>query len=327
VTKTFTALGIGLAYDRGLILSMDEPLSTWFPELANDPSKSRLKLRHILQHTSGILTTQGSHDIYPQKDFAKFALESAIVSAPGEEFKYNNRAINIASAVVRKVTGQPMDVLIARNLFEPMEIKDYRFRHDRAGNMWAMDGLELKASDLVKIGCLLADAGKWNGRQIVSKRWMKMATQASLVSLDRDGAYGLGMFVIEMDAPLMIHVATVDALEKAGLDSAMAAKLRLAADRKFQGGKELGAALKAAMTTTELEAISAVAFREMTPIYDNLTGRKLLAHSGEIGEVVIGLQGSSIGVARTIDEKPGRAGDYTFGKIYRLVLDLTPAAP
>jgi hypothetical protein len=147
------------------------------------------------------------------------------------------------------------------------------------------------------------------------------------VSLDRNGAYGLGIFVIEMDAPLMIHVATVDALKKAGLDSAKAAKLRLVADRKFQSGKELGAALKAAMTTAELEAISAVAFREMTPIYDNLTGRKLLAHSGEIGEVVIGLQGSSIGVARTIDEKPGRAGDYTFGKIYRLVLDLTPAAP
>ena len=192
VTKTFTALGIGLAYDRGLIRSMDEPLSTWFPELANDPSKSLLKLRHILQHTSGILTTQGSHDIYPQKDFAKFALESAIVSAPGEEFKYNNRAINLASAVVRKVTGQPMDALIARNLFEPLGIKDYKFRHDRAGNTWAMDGLELKASDLVKIGCLLADGGKWNGRQIVSERWMKMATQASLVSLDVTAPTGWG---------------------------------------------------------------------------------------------------------------------------------------
>jgi hypothetical protein len=50
----------------------------------------------------------------------------------------------------------------------------------------------------------------------------------------------------------------------------------------------------------------------------------MLAHSGEIGEIVIAMPGNGVAVARTIDEKRGRAGDYGFGTIYRHVLDLVP---
>jgi CubicO group peptidase (beta-lactamase class C family) len=324
ITKVFTGLAVGLAWDKGLIPSIDEPVSTWFPEIANDSQKGRLKLRHLLQHTSGIFTTQGSHDIYPQRDFVKFALESPVDSPPGEEFKYNNRAINIASGIVRKVTGKPMDDLLVANLFQPLGITDYKFRHDRAGNTWAMDGLELKVSDLVKIGCLLADNGRWKDKQIISEKWLAVATQASLVSLDRNGAYGLGLFVLEPDARLTIPAATVDALEKAGLTNAIAAKLRRLANQEFKGGKEFGQALKKMLSLAELETISSVAGREMMPLYRNVNGRKLLAHSGEIGEVVLAMPDYGIAVARTIDEKRGRAGDFGFGTIYRRVLDLVP---
>src|SRR6185295_5107602 len=138
---------------------------------------------------------------------------------------YNNRAINIASGVVRKATGKPMEDLLVEHLFKPLGIIDYKFRHDRKGNTWAMDGLELKVSDLVKIGCLLADNGQWKGKQIISERWLSVATQASLVSLDRNGAYGLGLFVLEPDARLTILSATVDALAKAGLNDGITSKL------------------------------------------------------------------------------------------------------
>jgi len=322
ITKVFASLAVGLAWDRGLIPSIDEPISTWFPQIAGDPLKSRIKLRHLLQHTSGIFTTQGSQDIYPQPDFVKFALESPVVSPPGEEYKYNNRAINIASGIVRQVTGKPMEDLLVAGLFRPLGITDYRFHHDRAGNTWAMDGLELKVSDLVKIGCLLADNGRWKDQQIVSEKWLAVATQASLISLDRKSGYGLGLVVIELNARLSIPAAPVDALEKAGLATATIAKLRPLADQEFKSEKELGQALKQVLSLTELDAISAVAGHEMMPIYRNASGRRLLMHDGEIGEILIALPGYGIGVARTIDEKRGRAGDFGFSAIYEEVLDL-----
>ena len=322
VTKVFAGLAVGLAWDKGLIRSIEEPLSTWYPELASDPAKSHLKLRHVLQHTSGIFTTAGSHDIYPQKDFVRFALQSPLVSAPGEEFKYNNRAINVASGVVGKVTGKSMEELLVTDLFRPLGITDYKFRHDKTGNTWAMDGLEMKASDLVKIGCVLAESGRWKGQQLLSERWMAVATQASLISLDRNGAYGLGVFVLEPDAKLTIPSNALAALEKAGLSTPILAKLRPLADREYQGGKEFGIALKQALSLAELESITSVAGQAMIPVYRNLGDRKLVAHSGEIGEVLVAMPGTGIAVARTIGEKRGRAGDYTFGRIYRDVLNL-----
>jgi len=55
---------------------------------------------------------------------------------------------------------------------------------------------------------------------------------------------------------------------------------------------------------------------------ETASGRRLLMHDGEIGEILIALPGYGIGVARTIDEKRGRAGDFGFSAIYEEVLDL-----
>jgi CubicO group peptidase (beta-lactamase class C family) len=328
VTKVFAGLAIGIAYDKGLIPSIDEPVSTWFPEMANDPLKSKIKLRHLLQHSSGILTTQGSQDIYPQHDFVKFALESPVVSTPGEEEKYNNRAVNIESGIIRTVTGKSMEEWLVENLFKPLGITDYKFRHDDAGNTWAMDGLELKASDIVKIACVLADDGKWQGNQIVSERWLAVAEQASLISMGTDAnPYGLGLFVFDPpDARLTIPIATVDALEKAGLSPDLVVKLRTVEGREFKGGIKFGQAMKQQFSATELEEISAMAGRKMIPVYRNLNGRVIVGHEGEIGEYIVALPAYHIAVARTIDEKRGRAGDYQLHTLFQRVYDLAPAA-
>jgi CubicO group peptidase (beta-lactamase class C family) len=326
VTKVFSALAIGIAYDKGLIPSIDEPVSTWFPEMANDPLKSKIKLRHLLQHSSGILTTQGSQDIYPQQDYVKFALESPVVSTPGEEVKYNNRAVNIESGIIRKVTGKSMEEWLVENLFKPLGITDYKFRHDDAGNTWAMDGLELKVSDMVKIASVLADDGKWQGKQIVSEKWLAVAEEASLISMGTDAnPYGLGLFVHDpQDARVTIPAATVDALEKAGLSQELVVKLRTLADMEFEGGIKFGQAMKQQFSATELEAISSVAGRQMIPVYQNLNGRVIVGHEGEIGEYIVALPAYHIAVARTIDEKRGRAGDFQFHSLFQRVYDLAP---
>jgi CubicO group peptidase (beta-lactamase class C family) len=55
ITKAFAGVAIGIAWDKGLIPSIDEPISTYFPEVNSDPLKRRIKIRHILTHTSGFL--------------------------------------------------------------------------------------------------------------------------------------------------------------------------------------------------------------------------------------------------------------------------------
>ena len=219
ITKLFAGLAVGMAWDKGLIPSIEEPLGTYFPEIKIDPLKRQIKIRHLLQHTSGIYTTPGSRDIYPQRDFVKFALEADVVSPPGEVFNYNNRAVNLLSGIIRQVAHESMEKFIVENLFRPLDIKDYSFEHDKAGNTWAMDRLELKTSDLVKVASVLADHGRWQGKQIISEKWLAVASQISLVALGTDHQYGLCLVADDLDSPLTIPASTVAGWSRAGWPS------------------------------------------------------------------------------------------------------------
>jgi CubicO group peptidase (beta-lactamase class C family) len=66
-----------------------------------------------------------------------------------------------------------MDVFIREEIFGPLGIKDFGWTLDRAGNPYGMAGLQIRAIDLAKIGKLMLDEGVWQGRQIVSKEWVR----------------------------------------------------------------------------------------------------------------------------------------------------------
>lgn len=324
VTKAFAGLAVGLAWDRGLIPGVEAPVSDYFPEAAKDPMFARVRIRHLLQHTSGIQTTRGSRDIYPQPDFVRFALESPVGTPPGEVYEYNNRAINLVSGIVGKVAGKRMEAFLVEHLFEPLEIREYRFGRDKAGNTWAMDGLELRVSDLIKVGDLLAQRGRWNGRQVISEKWLELAMQGNLIRLHRSAPVGLSLFSVDLDGGVSIPVVTVEALIRAGLEERLAGRLRPLAGREFAKASELGAELQATFQRPELEAIAAAGGRAMVRIYQKTGGRRLVYHDGDLGNYLIALPESGIAVARTIDERRGRGKPHDFAEILGLTARLVP---
>lgn len=324
VTKVLAGLAVGIAWDKGLIPSINEPVSRWYPEISGDPMKSQIRIRHLLDHTSGILTTQGSKDIYPQIDFVTFALQSDVVTPPGHVYRYNNRAINVASGIVRKASGQSMNEFLIEHLFKPLGIENFRLHTDRAGNGWGMDGAQLLINDLAKIGTVLANGGRYKDRQIISQRWLDIAFQASLVTLDGSASYGLGLFALDLDGGLEIPPSTVETLERSGLRSDLAKRLLPYAGREFPKAKDLGKALKSEFNPSELEEISSAGGQAMIPIYRNIRGRKMIAHSGEIGIILIAVPEFGISVARTIDESRGRNKPHGFDNIYSRVFKLLP---
>lgn len=324
VTKAFTGLALGIAWDRGLIPNIETPVSDYFPEVAKDPLFARVRIRHLLQHTSGIQTTRGSKDIYPQRDFVRFALESPVISPPGEVYEYNNRAINLLSGIVAKVANTTMEAFLIEHLFQPLGIRDYRFGRDKAGNTWAMDGLELKTSDLIRVGSLLANRGRWNDRQIVSERWLDLAMTGNLIRLHRSAPVGLSLFSLDLDGGVLIPASTVDALVQAGLEEPLANRLRSLSDREFAKASELGTALQATFQPAELEVIAAAGGRAMIPIYRKTKGRRLVYHDGDLGNYLIVIPESGLAVVRTIDERRGRGKPNGFEEIYGLTARLLP---
>jgi CubicO group peptidase (beta-lactamase class C family) len=327
ITKAFAGAAIGIAWDKGLIPSIDEPIGTYFPEANTDPLKRKIKIRHVLTHTSGLFATQGSREIYLQRDVVKFALAADVVSPPGEVFFYNNRAVNLLSGIIRKVSGESMEKFLVENLFRPLDIRDYSFEHDRAGNTWAMDQLRMKASDLVKFASVLANGGRWHGRQIISEKWLALASQVALVNLGAEHPYGLCLIASDLDSPVTIPAATVDALEKAGLTDSLVVKLRSLQDQPYKSDDALAKALRSSLSPADLETISSVGGRLMIPLYHNVLGRQMLSHQGEIGERFIAVPGYGIAVARTINDKGNGLFDDIMPLAYRLLPPVSKQAP
>ena len=196
VSKSVASLAVGIAIDRGLIRSVDEPIFSFFPELSDlrSPEKDRLRLAHALTMSMGLEWVEatpatGDEDndearMNRAPDPCRYVLGSLRVTAPaGQQFFYNTGALALVSAIIRKATGRPLDEFARATLFEPMGITAVEWIR-RKGNTDAGGGLRLRPRDMAKIGQLVLAGGRWNDRQVVSKAWIETSTAAKLTATD-----------------------------------------------------------------------------------------------------------------------------------------------
>jgi CubicO group peptidase (beta-lactamase class C family) len=307
ITKLFSGIAIGILIDNKLIENPEIPIASFYEEWKGDSSKNKITIRHILQHTSGLFANNGSGDIYPQPDFVKFALNSSITSKPGHKYFYNNKAINIISGIVRKVTGMTLEQFIKENVFTPLDIQDYKWMHDNAGNTWAMDGLWLNATDLLKVGQMLNNYGEWRGKQILSKKWCEIMFQLPLLnSMNGVGGYGMCIRPLFFDEQIILASETISKLTDLGLDNKLVEKLSSLHKREYYKYFELGSALKQTFTADEMEELSAFASKYMIPLYKIHNENFVIMHGGEYGLIVTAFPKKNIVVVRYLGEKWGR---------------------
>ncbi|WP_245334687.1 serine hydrolase domain-containing protein [Bradyrhizobium mercantei] len=191
VSKSVASLATGIAIDRGLIASVDEPILNFFPELSDlrSPERDRFKLVHALTMSMGQKWVEATPETGDEDndearmnrspDSCRYVLGLPATAPPGQEFFYNTGALALVSAIVRKATGRPLDEFAREVLFEPLGITAVEWKR-RKGDTDAGGGLRLRPRDMAKIGQLVLAGGRWNGRQIVPQAWVETSTAAKL---------------------------------------------------------------------------------------------------------------------------------------------------
>jgi CubicO group peptidase (beta-lactamase class C family) len=194
-SKSVASLAIGIAIDRGLIRSVDEPIFGFFPELSDlrSPEKDRIQLVHALTMSMGLqweeatpATGDENNDearMHRASDPCRYVLGLPATAPPGREFLYNTGALTLVSAIMRKATGRPLDEFAREHVFEPLGITGAEWSRVK-GDTDAGGGLRLRPRDMAKIGRLVLAGGRWNDRQIVSKAWIETSTAAKLKATD-----------------------------------------------------------------------------------------------------------------------------------------------
>ena len=221
-TKSVVALAVGVAIAEGRIKSLDEPLYDFFPEL-NQGRKKLLTIRQLLSMTTGIQHTGLGAEVYDAPDSVKQALAAELRTTPGAAFSYNNKSINLLAGVIRIATGEPLDTYAEEKLFDPMGFGIWRWEHDRTGTPNAFADLALLPRDFAKLGQLVIQRGRWQGKQLVPEAWID---QIGRQSQPYEPTYGLLWWRLSDHATGAVTSRHLDDLLAGGVDPKLIAQLR-----------------------------------------------------------------------------------------------------
>lgn len=190
LTKSIVSTLVGIAIDRKLLEGDKALVAKHLPyaRFENpDPRKDRLVLRDLLTMRSGLAcddwdgSSPGNESrMYQSADWVKFVLDLPMVEQPGMRGHYCSGNVAVAGRIVERVSGMRLPAFARQHLFTPLGIhaRDWKWNYTlSASNAATFSQIYLRPRDMLKLGVLFQQQGRWNGRQVVSRDWVAQATK------------------------------------------------------------------------------------------------------------------------------------------------------
>jgi CubicO group peptidase (beta-lactamase class C family) len=212
VTKSIVGLLYGIALERGLVPPIEAPVIDAFPEypdLIADAARRRVTVAHTLNMTMGMEWDENKPYTDPTNseiamemaaDRYRFILDRPIIEEPGQRWIYSGGAVALIGALIERGSGKPLPEFAREALFEPMGISDFFWMAGSDGVASPASGLRLRAPDLLRIGAMLIDGGRFEGRQVVPEAWIEASWTPAVKTPDGLG-YGRLWFLGEAPVP------------------------------------------------------------------------------------------------------------------------------
>jgi CubicO group peptidase (beta-lactamase class C family) len=125
ISKTFVMNAILILRDEGK-LSLEDSLIKYFPEFKNKDIAEKVKIKHLLTHTSGlpdIRPVQEQREFYLTADdaqnWAPITQADSLEFEPGSQYNYSNPAFNGLALIIEKVSGQKWQSFVSERILKP----------------------------------------------------------------------------------------------------------------------------------------------------------------------------------------------------------------
>ena len=129
ISKTFVAFGI-LQLARENKLSLDDDIFKYFPDFKDSSIARKVKLYHLLTHSSGlpdIRKVQDDSMFYlsakDEENWAPIKKTESLEFEPGERFNYSNPAFNALALIIEKVSGMKWQEYIQKKIMKPSDME------------------------------------------------------------------------------------------------------------------------------------------------------------------------------------------------------------
>ena len=187
-SKSVISLLVGIAIDRKLIASVEEPVVKFFPEYSAVKSAGwdQITIRHLLTMSSGIQwdENRGWNDpkndephLSSEADPIRYILSKPTAAPPDTVWTYNGGGTDLLGHILERVSGKPLEAFAREALFEPLGISDWEWMKYGNGKVASAIGLRARPRDAAKIGQMVLNRGAWDGKQIVSLEWIEQSVR------------------------------------------------------------------------------------------------------------------------------------------------------
>ncbi|MET1257769.1 serine hydrolase [Flagellimonas sp. DF-77] len=203
VGKSFASTMMGIAIDENYIPSEDAKLKDYY-ELKSfknyTSKKDSVTLKSLLTMTSGFLGDDSDNsnpgneeNMYPTDNWVKFGLDLPMHQDKiiGQDYNYFTAGVVVLGDIIHKSVPNGLASYADKNLFAPLNIKDYKWQYTPQNVASTAGGIQLRAIDLAKYGQLNKNEGKWNNQQIVSSEWVRksLTRQVSQAYAGKENLY------------------------------------------------------------------------------------------------------------------------------------------
>lgn len=223
VTKSVISILFGIALDKGCIKSLDEKVIDFFPDY--QIKKREKTIQHITIRNLLTMTAPYKYKFNPYTKF--FSSKDWVISSldllggRGKigVFRYAPViGIDILSGILINTTGQSvlefaqdnlfslLGISVGKNIYFQTKEEQLDFYKSKGVNGWVSDpngtntagwGLSLTTMDMAKLGQLYLNGGYWNGRQIISEKWIEESMRTRSVWKTHNLKYGYLWWIID----------------------------------------------------------------------------------------------------------------------------------
>ena len=183
-TKSVVSALAGIAIDRGALTGVSErvlPMMSYQSYDHPDPRKAAMTLDNFLSMSSGLdcndhsSTSPGREtQIDDQPDWVKATLDLPMINDPGTKAYYCSGGVAVVGQAIENAVHTRLPAFAQANLFGPLGIprSNWTWNYDLTNADKEYSQIHLRPRDMLKLGILFADGGRWHGRQIISQSWV-----------------------------------------------------------------------------------------------------------------------------------------------------------
>lgn len=237
VTKSFLSSTVGLAFDRGMIRSIDDLVHEYVPPVqlynplpagnkadrfgASDlidpfdtPHNRTITWDHMLRQVSDWEGTLWGKPDWADRPGPNAEWLTRKRNKPGTVYKYNDVRVNAMALAALSVWRRPMPQVLKENIMDPIGASNtwrwYGYENSwvvmdgapvqsvTGGGHWG-GGMFINAQDMARFGYFAQHRGKWKDRQLVSDQWFTWA----LTPTPAEPTYGFMNFYVNQDRNLL----------------------------------------------------------------------------------------------------------------------------